>query len=211
MESQPLGHQGRPLTSFLTSIQISRFPRSSSFPEGIFSSEDHRYIPQSIRPSSSGCLYYSRGRIKSNMFLHIWNSCLKCKLVCLLIYVSTRFPGGSVAKKLPANAGDKRNAGSVPGLGRSLVEGNDIPLQYSCLGNPMDRRAWQAAVHGIAKESDRTEWLNNNNTCFYKPLFHTLRLRTDKKEWDEFQVRSSGWLPFFILSRKGLCCCCCCC
>ena len=62
-----------------------------------------------------------------------------------------------MAKNLPANAGDKRNAGSVPGLGRSLAEGNDTPLHYSCLGNPMDRRAWQAAVHRIAKESDRTE------------------------------------------------------
>ena len=46
------------------------------------------------------------------------------------------FPGGSVVKNLPANAGV---AGSVPGLGRSPGEGNGNPLQYSCLGNPMDR------------------------------------------------------------------------
>ena len=45
------------------------------------------------------------------------------------------FPGGSMVKNLPANAGD---AGSIPGLGRSPEEGNGIPLQYSCLGDPMD-------------------------------------------------------------------------
>ena len=42
-------------------------------------------------------------------------------------------------------------------------EGNDNPLQYSCLGNPTDRGAWQATVHEVAKESDMTEWLNNNS------------------------------------------------
>ena len=44
-----------------------------------------------------------------------------------------------------------RDEGSVPGLGRSSVEGNGNPLQYSCLGNPMDRGVWQAIVHGVAK------------------------------------------------------------
>ena len=53
----------------------------------------------------------------------------------------------------PANAGD---VGSIPGLGRSPGEGNDSPLQYPCLGNPMDRGAWWATVHGVAKKSDRT-------------------------------------------------------
>ena len=46
------------------------------------------------------------------------------------------------------NAGDP---GSIPGLGRSSGEGNGSPLQYSCLENPMDRGAWQAAVHGVAE------------------------------------------------------------
>jgi len=44
----------------------------------------------------------------------------------------------------------------IPGSGRSPEEGNDNPLQYSCLGIPMDRRAWQAIVHGVAKELDAT-------------------------------------------------------
>ena len=53
--------------------------------------------------------------------------------------------------RITCQAGD---AGSIPGLGRSLGEGNGNPLQCSCLGNPMDRRAWQATVQRVAKESD---------------------------------------------------------
>ena len=63
------------------------------------------------------------------------------------------FPGGSVVKNPPANAGD---VGSVPGLGRSPGGGNGNPLQYSCLGNPLDRGAWWATVHGVAEELDST-------------------------------------------------------
>ena len=58
-----------------------------------------------------------------------------------------------MVKTLPANTG---NMGSIPGLGRSPGEGNDNPLQSSYLGNPMDRGAWQATVHGVSKESDMT-------------------------------------------------------
>ena len=59
----------------------------------------------------------------------------------------------SVVKKPPANAGD---VGLILGSGRSPGEGNGNPLQYSCLGNPMDRGAWWAIVQGIAKELDTT-------------------------------------------------------
>ena len=58
------------------------------------------------------------------------------------------FPGDSVVKKLPLNIGD---TGLIPGSGRSDGEGNSYPLQYSCLENPMDRGAWRATVHGVAK------------------------------------------------------------
>ena len=58
------------------------------------------------------------------------------------------FPGGSLVKNLPANAGD---TGSIPGLESFPGEGNGNPLQYSCLGNPMDRGAWRATVYGVAK------------------------------------------------------------
>ena len=56
-----------------------------------------------------------------------------------------------VVKNLPVNAGDVRDMGSIPGLGRSPGGGHGNPLQYSCLGNPMDRRIWQALVHGVVK------------------------------------------------------------
>ena len=66
-----------------------------------------------------------------------------------------------MVKNLPANAGD---VALIPGLGGSPGEGNGNPLQYSCLGNPMDRRAWRATVHGAAKELDTTEQPHNNNS-----------------------------------------------
>ena len=58
------------------------------------------------------------------------------------------FPGGSDGKEYACNVGD---LDSIPGLGRSPGEGNGNPLQYPCLENPMDRRAWQAPVHWVAK------------------------------------------------------------
>ena len=63
------------------------------------------------------------------------------------------FPGNSVVKNLPAKAGEE---GSVPGLERSPGERNGNSLQYSCLGNPMDRGAWWATVHRVTKDSDMT-------------------------------------------------------
>ena len=56
-----------------------------------------------------------------------------------------------MVKNLPVRAGDIRDAGCIPGSGRSSGEGNDSPLQYSYLENPMDRGAWWATVHGVAK------------------------------------------------------------
>ena len=61
-----------------------------------------------------------------------------------------------MAKKLPASSGDMRDRGSIPGSGRSPGGGHSNPLQYSCLENPMDRRARWAAIHGVA-ESDMIE------------------------------------------------------
>ena len=67
------------------------------------------------------------------------------------------FPGGTVVKNLPGNEGDAKDAGLIPGLARSPEGGNSNPLQYSCLENSMDRGAWWATAHGVAKELDMTE------------------------------------------------------
>ena len=89
------------------------------------------------------------------------------------------FPGGSVVKKLPANVGD---AGLIPGSGRSPGNGNGIPLQYSCLGNPMNRGVWQATVHGVAKESEMTYRLNNNNKLNLYSLYIQTQWSTGRLE-----------------------------
>ena len=71
------------------------------------------------------------------------------------------FPGGSVVKNPPANAGDM---GLIPGSGRSPGEGNGYPCQYFCLENPMDRGVLgSCSPWGVPKESDTTEQLNNSN------------------------------------------------
>ena len=67
------------------------------------------------------------------------------------------FPGGTVVKNPPANAGDIRDMVLVPGSRRSPRVENSNPLQYSCLGNSMDRGAWWATIHGVMKELDTTE------------------------------------------------------
>ena len=66
------------------------------------------------------------------------------------------FPGGTVVKNPPAKVGDTRDMGSIPGSGRSPGVGNGNSFQYSCLGNPTYRGAWQTAVHGVEKKSDTT-------------------------------------------------------
>ena len=65
------------------------------------------------------------------------------------------FPGDSMVKNPPANAGD---LGLIPALGRNPGERNGNPLQYPCLGNPMDRGAWWAIVHGVTGELD-SHWM----------------------------------------------------
>ena len=92
--------------------------------------------------------------LKLNFCINI-SQIIKCNCIWqsyLYIWVSQLT---LVAKNPPAKAGDVRDAGSIPGLGRSPGEGNGYPLQYSCLENPMHRRAWWATVYGVTKSQTR--------------------------------------------------------
>ena len=85
-------------------------------------------------------------------------------------------PGSSVVKILPADAAE---VNLIPGLGRSPRKGNGNPLQYSCLGNPVDRGAWHNTVHRIRKVSDTT-WQRDSvipSSCEmkYEPAFKPLQ------------------------------------
>ena len=80
----------------------------------------------------------------------------------IIKYVTKGSPGSTVIKNLSASAGDARDAGLVSGSGRCPGEGNDNPLHYFCLENPMNRgRVWWAIAHGV-EESDMTKC-----TCAY--------------------------------------------
>ena len=72
-------------------------------------------------------------------------------------------PWGMSGKESTCSTGDM---GLIPGSGRSIGEGNGNPFRYSCLENSMNRRAWQATVHGVTKEPDTTYQLNNNDGNF---------------------------------------------
>ena len=74
------------------------------------------------------------------------------------------FLGGSEVKENENSACNAGDVGLIPGLGRCPGEGNGNPLQYSCLGNPKDRGAWWATIHGDTKFSDLTYRLNTNNS-----------------------------------------------
>ena len=77
-----------------------------------------------------------------------------------------------MVKNPSANAGDTRNVGLIPGLGRSSGEGNGSSLQYPCLENPMDRGAWRATVRAVEKESDKTEAIKQQHVFFIKFFSH---------------------------------------
>ena len=86
-----------------------------------------------------------------------------------------------------------RDVGSIPESGRSSGEGYGNPLQYSCLGNPMYRVAWQAPVHRVPKDPDRTYRLYNNNhqvrkiyEFFALSLHHFIKLKSFKTKANKF-------------------------
>ena len=71
-----------------------------------------------------------------------------------------------MVKNPPANAGEMRDTGLITELGRSPREGNDNPLQYSCLENSMKREAWQATIHSVAKNQTQLKQLNTHSPLF---------------------------------------------
>ena len=75
------------------------------------------------------------------------------------VLVFKGFPGSSVVKNPPANAGDTGDVGSIPKSGRSPEGGDGNPFQYSRLENPMDREAWRATVHGVTRSWTRLRGL----------------------------------------------------
>ena len=97
------------------------------------------------------------------------------------------FPGGTAVKNLSANAGDTVDACWIPRLGRSPGGANGNPLQYSCLGNLMDRGAWQATVCGVARSQT---WLSNGAFTHAKGTFQCKFSLDHKKRgiaWDSLK------------------------
>ena len=101
-------------------------------------------------------------------------------ILCVLTTKPKGFPGGSVVKNRPANAGDPGDAGLIPGLERSPGEGTGNLLQYSCLGNPMDRGAWWDKAHRVAKSLTQL----SDQACMHAPP-NQRKLKQKPKEHKE--------------------------
>ena len=82
-------------------------------------------------------------------------------------YYDLGLPGGSAGKNSPSNAGDTRDTSLIPGLGKSLGEGNGNPHQYPCLENSMDKGAWRATVSGVTGSWTRLGTHAHAHTCEY--------------------------------------------
>ena len=89
-----------------------------------------------------------------------------------------------MVKNTPVSAGDTRDVGSIPGLGKSPGEGNDNSLQYSCLENSTDRGAWQASPHGVSESDKRPSTHTHTHTRQGEFTVMLLRLTLQVLEHD---------------------------
>ena len=105
--------------------------------------------------------------------------------VYTILYIKWGFPDASVVQNRPAKAGDE---GLIPGLGRYPGEGNGNLLQYSCLENPVDRRAWWATVHGVVKS-----WTQLSKAPAY------IKQRANK----DLLYTTGRYTQYFIVAYKG--------
>ena len=87
-----------------------------------------------------------------------------------------------MVKNPPTKAGDTRDAGSIPGSGRSPGGGHGNPYQYSCLENPMDRGVWWATVHGAAKSQTRLKQLGTHACIITRPNLQMRKLRLSETQ-----------------------------
>ena len=106
---------------------------------------------QEFLPEKTNCPYWVLSHCLQAGRGWGWGAALYVESWAYLLISIQMEPGGSVVKNLPAKAEDAGDAASISGSGRSPGEGNDNPLQCSCLENPMDRRVWWAIVHGATK------------------------------------------------------------
>ena len=104
-----------------------------------------------------------------------------------------------MVKNLPANAGDSRNVDLIPGSGRSAGEGNGNLLQYSCLENPIDRRAWRATVHGVTKSW--TPLIDFPFTFLFHALEKEMATHSSVLAWRIPGMEEPGGLPSMGLHR----------
>ena len=101
------------------------------------------------------------GRLSADFPVFLWYPQTLTHLFNMGKYQGLGSPCGSYSKESAYSAGD---LGSIPGSGRSPGEGNGNPLQYSCLRNPMDGRAWRATVHGVTKSWTKRVTLSSGST-----------------------------------------------